>query len=101
MSLFSIGLIDPAHGDIFARGHLEAHEVLKDDTDVAVEIFEVVLPKVDAVEQNLSFGRVVETRDQLDDGRLPLAVFADECDSFARGESEVEVFQEQFGSVPG
>ena len=88
-----VGLIDAADGDVFARGHLEAHEVLKDDADVAVEIFEGVLAQVDAVEQDLSFGGIVESGDEFDDGGLALAVLADQRDSFAGRESEVEVLQ--------
>ena len=77
-------LIDAADRDVLSRRHLEAHEVLKDDADVAVKIFERVLAQIDAVEQNLSLGRIVEARDELDDGRLALAVFADQRDAFSR-----------------
>ena len=41
-----------ADGDVLPRGHLVAHEVLEDDADLAVQILDVVLAQVDAVEQN-------------------------------------------------
>ena len=48
-----------------------------------VKIFKVVFAKVDAIEQNLAFGRVVKAGDQFDDGRLALAVFPDQRNAFA------------------
>ncbi len=83
----------PPHADVFPRGHLVAHEVLKDDPDFVVQIFQLVIAQVNAIEQNLPFGRVVEPGDQLDHGRLALAVFSDQRDPLARRESEVEVAQ--------
>ena len=64
---------------------------------MAVEIFEDVLAEVDAVEQDLAFGWIVETGDEFDDGGLALTVFADEGDSFSGREGEVEVLEN--GSV--
>ena len=89
-----MGLIDAADGDVLAGGHLEAHEVLKDDADLAVEIFEGVLAEIDAVEEDLALGGIVEPSDEFDDGGLALAVFADERDAFAGREGEVEVLQD-------
>ena len=54
MSSCWMRLVDAAYRDVFSSRHLEAHEVLKDDADMAVKIFEGVLPQVDAVEQYLS-----------------------------------------------
>ncbi len=85
---------DTSDGDVFARGHLVAHEVLKDDSDLGVKIGEVVFAKVDAVEQDLAFGRIVEAGNELDDGSLSLAVFADQRDALAGTESEVEVAED-------
>ena len=49
----------------------------------AMQIVEVVFAQVDAVEQDLAFGGIVEARDQLDDGGFALAVFADQGDALA------------------
>ena len=74
---------DAAHGDVFARRHFVAHEVLKDDADLGVQVGQVVLAQIDAIEQDLAFGGIVEPRDELDDGGLALAVFADQGDALA------------------
>jgi hypothetical protein len=42
--------------DILSRCHFVAHEVLKDDTDLRVEIGQIVFTEVNAIEQNLTFG---------------------------------------------
>ena len=64
--------------------HLVAHEVLKDDTDLAVQVFDAVIPQINAVEQNTAVGRIVEAGNQFDDRRLALAILADQGDPFAR-----------------
>src|SRR5271170_415020 len=85
--------VDTAYGDVLSCCHLEAHEVLKDDTDISVQIFNGIFPQVNTVQQYLSFGGVVEARDQLDYGCLTLAVFSYEGDPFAGRKCEIEVFQ--------
>ena len=87
------GALHTADGDVLPRRHLVAHEVLKDDADLAVQLLERVLAQVPAVEQDLADGRVVKPRDQLDDSGLTLAVLADERDALARPQVEVEVAQ--------
>ena len=81
-----MGLIDSTDCDVLACRHLEAHEVLKDDTDLPMEIFEGVLSQVDAVQQNLSLCGIVESRYEFDDGCLALAVLSYQRDSFSRRE---------------
>ena len=92
--------VDAADGDVLPRGHLVAHEVLEDDADLAMEIFELVVAEVHAVEQDLPFGRVVETRDQLDDGGLALAVLADQCDALPGRKCKGEVASTRCGWCP-
>ena len=75
---------DAAHGDVFARRHLIAHEVLKDDADLRVQVVQIVFAQVDAIEQNLAFGRIVEPGNELDDRGLALAVFANQGHALAR-----------------
>ncbi len=43
-------VVDAAYGDVFARGHLVAHEVLEDDADLVVEVFEGVLAEIFAIQ---------------------------------------------------
>ena len=53
-------------------------------------LFQVIFAKVDAVEQDLPFGRIVKPGEQLDDGGLALAVFADKRDPLAGMQVEIE-----------
>src|ERR1019366_6682003 len=83
-------LFDTPNRNILARGHLIAHEVLEDHADFPIEIFEVVFPQIDAVEKNLSGGRVIQPSHQLYDSGLALAVLADQRDALPRMQSEIE-----------
>ena len=84
MSVLIVSLVDAANGDVLSCSHLEAHEVLKDHTDLAVQVFERVLTQIHTVEQNLSLGWVVEPCDQLHHGGLALAVLADQRDALSQ-----------------
>ena len=59
-----------------------------------MQVFEIVFAQVDAVEQDLAFGRIVEARDQLDDRRLALAVFADQRHALSGAQREIEVLED-------
>jgi hypothetical protein len=83
--LGSVRDFNSANCDVFARRHFVAHEVLKDDSDLRMQIGQIVFAEVDAIEQNLTFGWIVETRDQLDDGGFPLAVLTNQSHAFSRG----------------
>ena len=89
-----MGDFDLADADILADGHFVAHEILEDDAHLAMQIVERVFAQVDAVEKDLTFGGIVEARDELDDGGFALTVFADECDALAGLDGEVEVFED-------
>ncbi len=82
-------------GDVLAGRHLITHEVLEDDPDFAVKIFQVVFAEIDAVEQHLSISRIVKASDQLHDSRLALAVFSDERDPLAGMQMKVQPIQNQ------
>ena len=64
--------------------HVVADEVLEDDADALAQLVQVVLAQVDAVQQNLPFGRVVQAGEQLDQRRLAGAVGPDQGDLLAR-----------------
>ena len=51
-----VDLFDAPDGDVFARRHLVAHEVLEDDANLAIQVVQVIFAQVDSVEQNLPFG---------------------------------------------
>src|SRR5206468_9008424 len=69
---------DFSRSNVFPRRHLIANEVLKNDSDFAIKIFQVVLAKIHSVEQDFPFRRVVKSSNELDDGGLALPIFANE-----------------------
>src|SRR5271155_1403441 len=90
-----MNLLDTAHGNILAGRHLVPHEVLKNNADLAVQVLEVVLSEIDAIQKHLPFGGIVKPGEQLDDGRFSLAVFADQRDPLSRMEMEIQSIQNQ------
>src|SRR5579864_7966303 len=68
---------DPPYCDVFPSRHFISHEVLKDDANLAIEIFEAVLAQVHTIKQDLSFCGIVEPGDQFDHGCLALPVLPD------------------------
>ena len=59
-----------------------AHEVLKDDADIAAENVEIIFAQIDAIEQDTALIGIIETGKQLDERRLAGAVLADEGQHF-------------------
>src|SRR5579864_6154299 len=90
-----VDFFDSTDCNVFARSHLIAHEILEDDADLAIKIFEVILAQVDAIEQDLAFGGIVQASDQFDNGGLALAVFADEGHAFAGANMEVQSIENE------
>ena len=58
-----------------------------------MQVVEVVLAQVDAVEKDLSFRGIVEAGDELDHGGLALAVFSNEGNAFSGLNGEIEILQ--------
>src|SRR5579863_4661471 len=85
--------LDAPHRDVLARRHLITHEVLEDDADFRMKVGQVILAQVHTVEQDLTFRRIVEPRDQFHHGGLALAVLADQCDALPGLQCEVEIPQ--------
>src|SRR5579883_271936 len=90
-----VQLLDLTHADVLARRQIIAHEILKDDTDLPVQILQVVLTQIHAIQQNLPGGGIIEPRQELDEGSLALAVLTHQRHAFARCDAEVEVAQHQ------
>src|SRR5437773_1071617 len=99
--LFSAVLssLDLAHRDVLGGRHLVPHEILKDDGGLAGQVLKVVLAQVSTVEQNRPLCRIVEPRQKLDDGRLALAVLANQRNPPARLEPKVEVVEHPPGTA--
>src|SRR5580692_35742 len=90
-----IDFLDAPHRDVFTSCHLISHEILKNNAKLTMQIFEIVFSQVDAIEQNLPLGRVIEACNQLDDGRLPLPIFANQRQSLRWTQLKVYAVQNQ------
>src|SRR5262249_8926119 len=86
--------VDAADANILQGAHIVPHEILEDDGNLAGVVVQVVLAQVHAVEKNRAFRRIIEAREQLDDGGFALAVFADKGHAFALIEAEIQIAQD-------
>ena len=100
ISSLRASIVDAAHGDVLPRRHVVAHEVLEDDADLAVQIFDAVVAQIDTVEQDAPGGRIVLTRQQFHDRRLALSVGANQRDALAEPDTQVQPIEHQ-PVVPG
>src|SRR5262249_12610310 len=80
-----------ADADVLVEPHVVAHEILEDDADRATHLLQVVLAEIDAVEEDAALARVVESRDELRERRLPCSILADECHALARPDRKAEM----------
>ena len=80
-------------GHVLPQGQGQQLEVLKDHGEDAHIVVVAVLADVDAVEQNLPLGGVVQAAEQLDEGGLAAAVPAHHGQAAAHPEPDVDVAQ--------
>src|SRR5262249_33562762 len=90
-----VGHLDSPHCDIFLRGHVVAHEILKNYANFLPEVFQVVLAKVYAIEQNLPIRRIVEARDELRNRGFSLPIFSNQSHTLARREVKIDSVQNE------
>ena len=83
-----------ADADALAGEQLEADEVLEAGGDALPPLADVQLPEVGAVDGDTPGRRLVEAAQELDERRLPCAVFAYERDRGAGGEMQIDVAQD-------
>src|SRR5581483_1597760 len=83
-----------AYCDVVASFHLVTHEVLEDDANFPVEIFQTVLPQINPIQQHLTCGGIVEPRDQLHDRGLTLTVLANQCHALTGAQMKIETLQD-------
>src|SRR5579864_7300983 len=69
---------NPSHANVFGGRHVIAHEILKDGSDFVPQRVQVVIAKIDAIEENFAFGGVVEPGEKLGERRFSLPIFPDE-----------------------
>ena len=86
--------------DVFAGSHLIAHEILENNAHLAMQILQVVLAKIDAVEQDLPSRGVVEPRHQLHDCGFALAVFADQRQTLSRPQLKINLVENHGANSP-
>ena len=86
-----IQVLDTPNRNVFTCRHLVAHEVLKNDANLMIKVFQVILVQIDTIEQNLSFGRIVQARQQLDDRCLALAVLSNQSDPLSWMKMKIQV----------
>src|ERR1700675_4174369 len=84
---------DPPNRYVFESGHFIAHEILKDHANLAMQVFQVVLAKIDTIQQNLSFCRIVEAGNQLHDGGFALTIFANQREPFAEKKLKINIVE--------
>ena len=83
--------LDLAHPDVLVEAHVVPNEILEDHADLATQRCQIVVAKIDPIEQDPAFGGVVEPGEQLRQRRLAGAILADERDALARTEREAHV----------
>src|SRR6201987_1520706 len=79
-----VGSFDAPDADVFGGRHVAAHEILEDNANLIPQRVEVVIAKIYAIEEDLSFRWVVETSQQLCDGRFSLPIFSHESNALVR-----------------
>ena len=77
---------------------LVPHEILENDADLPIQIFDAVLAEIDTVKQNSACSRIIQACDELDDRSLSLAVLANEGDSLAWVDLQIEMVKNSPGT---
>ena len=80
-------------GDVLPDRRAEQQRLLKHDPDLAAQRLAPIPPDVDAVDEDGSLLRLVETQDQADNRRLPRPRRSDQGDTLARGGGEGDLPQ--------
>ena len=88
-----------AEADVLGQRAGEEERVLQDDGEVLAERGQVVLAQVDAVQQDLAGGHLVEAHHQAGEGGLAGAGVADDGDCLARLDGEGDVLENPLDSV--
>src|SRR6201981_3595227 len=92
-----VGSFDAPHADVFGGRHVVAHEILEYNANLIPQGVEVVIAKIYAIEEDLSFRWVVETSEQLCDGRFSLAIFSNQRNPLVRLDLKIDTAQHRLG----
>src|SRR5207248_5187367 len=84
-------MAEVAEADVLGRRRLIGDVVLEHAANLGAELIGLVIPDIDAVDEDPTLDRIVEPADQLEEGRLPGAVAADDRDGLAGGDGKAQV----------
>ncbi len=96
-----VGGLGTAEADIFGEGGVEQHGHLRDDGDALAQGVLVERSQVRAGERHAAGDRVVEARDERDEGGFAGAAGADEGDGLARGDAQGQILERGGGADSG
>src|SRR5580704_18830330 len=91
---------NPSHADIFGGRHVIAHEILKDSSDLVPQRVQVIIAKIDAIQENFAFRWVIEPGEKLGERRFSLPVFPDQRNPLVWLDHEINAAQNRLG-IPG
>ena len=94
-----LGGVGVSEHDIFADGGVEEEDILLNDADIVAEEFLRELEDIDAVDEDIARGRLVESGYEGGEGGFTGAGFADEGDGGARGDGDGDVLKDPFIGV--
>src|ERR1700757_2430133 len=86
-----------SHSDVFGSRHVIAHEILENGSDLVPQRVQVIIAKIDAIEKNLSFRRVLEAGEKLGERRFSLPVFPHQRNPLVGLDHEIDAAQNRLG----
>ena len=90
-----------AGADVIADGHVVTEEILKDDPDLAVEVFNTVVAQVRAIQQDSPLGRVIQPGEQFHQRGLAFSILTDQSDALSRLQTEIQTLQPRSAAAWG
>src|ERR1700729_4151427 len=87
-----VGLpVDIADGDVLGHRHLITQIVLEDHSNFPTKFRRVIFAKIDPIQQNPALRRIIQSRDKLDQRRLPRPVFPHQRQPLTRPQREIQM----------
>ena len=96
---FFVGRFGLAQRDVVAQFSEEQIGILHRETDAGAQIRRIVLPRIDAIDEDAAFLGFVEAEQQTPDRGLARTDPADDADPFASLDLERDLFQRFAGGV--
>ena len=90
--------VDQPRADVLLEEEGVAQKILEDDTDALAQRFDIPVGQWQSVEHNAPFGRLVQPRQQFNQGGLSRAVFADQRQAFTGSNLQADVRQRPVAS---